>query len=109
MSNPPICYSSPVNLKITIKVQFLYVDDCEGIVEKSQFQVSVDGSVGCHGWTAVDLNQPGFQSTVDHNVKTVKLETSFVSDNYFGSGDQSFDDEFLNLEEGLFSFLLSIL
>lgn len=92
-----------------MKVQFFYVDDGEGIVEKSQFQVSVDGSVGRHGGTAVDLDQPGFQSTVDHDVKTVKLETPFVGDNDFGSGDQGFDDEFLDLKEGLLSFFLSIL
>lgn len=109
MSKPPICSSSPVNLKITIKVQFFYVDDCEGIIEESQFQVPVDGSVGRHGGTAVDFDQPGFQSTVDHDVETVKLETPFVGDNDFGSGDQSFDDEFLDLEEGLLSLFLSIL
>ncbi len=91
------------------ELHFFEVDDGECVVEESVFEGAVDGSVGGHGGTAVDFDEPGFEGGVEHDVEAVEFEAAFVVGDDFGGGKEGLDDEFLDLEEGLFGLLLPVL
>jgi hypothetical protein len=89
-------------------LQFFHVEDSEGVIEESQLELPVLGSVGCHGGAAVDLDQPRLKLGIEENVKAVKLEgVVLVRGHYLLKGFQRPYDDLLHLEEGSISLFLS--
>lgn len=60
------------------RVHFLEVDDGEGVVEEAHLQIPIGGSVGSHGGTAVDFDEPGLESAIEHDVEAIEFEASLI-------------------------------
>ena len=106
-SKPPTLSSSPVNLNQSKELQLFDVDNSDNVIKESDFESAIDLSVGSHGRTAIDLDQPWLEVGVDENVEAIELEASFIAADQFGRRLQGLDDQLLNLEEAVVGSCLS--
>lgn len=68
-------------------IHFFEVDDGKDIIEQSVLQSAVGGRIGRHGRTTVDLDEPRFEGSVEHDVKPVEFKTPLIVGDNFTGGD----------------------
>lgn len=114
MSKPPTYFSFPESLKGVIKywwirsLHLFEVNNCEQIIQKTNFHLVIWFSICCHTRTCIHFNQPWFKLIIQHNIKPINLETIRIICNDPCHALYRQQHHLMDLKETPISFILPI-